>query len=305
MPGRATAPLRGGRAAEPGAGRLTITHVSDTARWVAVYRAMESERPDALFRDPFARRLAGPEGERIVTAMPRGRAMAWAMIVRTAVFDGLILDCVARRGVTRVVNLAAGLDARPWRLALPASLTWVDVDFPDVLAYKAGAIGAAPAACRYRAEGVDLTDLAARAALRERLRAEGGRTLVVTEGLLIYLEPAQVAELGRDLAADRADAFWLIDLASPLLLQWMQRSWGRAVAAGNAPFRFAPEQGLDFFRPLGWTPAEVRWSSDESHRLGREMRLMWLWRLLGRLYSKERRERFRRMSAFVLLQRES
>ncbi|MGD0484992.1 MAG: hypothetical protein ABSB58_10150, partial [Gemmatimonadales bacterium] len=38
---------------------LPIEHVSDTARWVAVHRAMESERPDALFRDPFARRLAG------------------------------------------------------------------------------------------------------------------------------------------------------------------------------------------------------------------------------------------------------
>ena len=37
-----------------------ISHVSDTAHWVAMYRAMESERPDALFRDPHARRLAGP-----------------------------------------------------------------------------------------------------------------------------------------------------------------------------------------------------------------------------------------------------
>ena len=64
-----------------------ITHVSDTARWVAIYRAMESERPDALFRDPYARRLAGPRGEEIVRAMPHGRAMAWPMIVRTAVMD--------------------------------------------------------------------------------------------------------------------------------------------------------------------------------------------------------------------------
>src|SRR5512143_2165352 len=102
---------------------------------------MESERPDALFRDPFARRLAGPEGEHIVATMRQGRSMAWAMIVRTAVFDEVILASVAQRGVTRVVNLAAGLDARPWRLGLPPSLTWVDVDFPDVLAYKAGIIG--------------------------------------------------------------------------------------------------------------------------------------------------------------------
>ena len=120
---------------------MAITHVSDTARWVAVYRAMESERPDALFRDPFARRLAGSEGERIVATMPQGRSMAWAMIVRTAVFDEMILAAIARDRLTQVVNLAAGLDARPWRLALPPTLRWVDVDFADVLEYRTTVIG--------------------------------------------------------------------------------------------------------------------------------------------------------------------
>lgn len=71
-----------------------ITHVSDTARWVAIYRAMESERSDALFRDPYARRLGGARGEEIVRAMPRGRAMAWPMVVRTAVMDELIVRAV-------------------------------------------------------------------------------------------------------------------------------------------------------------------------------------------------------------------
>jgi len=35
---------------------MTIENVSDTARWVAVYRAMETARPDAIFKDPFADR---------------------------------------------------------------------------------------------------------------------------------------------------------------------------------------------------------------------------------------------------------
>ena len=48
-----------------------IRNVSDTARWVAFYRAMESERPDAVFRDPFARRLAGERGEAIVRTVAR------------------------------------------------------------------------------------------------------------------------------------------------------------------------------------------------------------------------------------------
>src|SRR5690349_9287187 len=73
---------------------MEITHISDTARWVAQYRAMETERPDAIFRDPFAARLAGEHGRQIVESMPRGKQSAWAMITRTAVFDEIIRDLV-------------------------------------------------------------------------------------------------------------------------------------------------------------------------------------------------------------------
>jgi len=52
---------------------MLIEHISDTARWVAYYRAMETERPDAIFSDPFARRLAGLKGEEIVRTMRQAR----------------------------------------------------------------------------------------------------------------------------------------------------------------------------------------------------------------------------------------
>jgi len=54
-----------------------IRDVSDTARWMAVYRARETERPDAVFRDPFARALAGERGERIAQALTFGDQEAW------------------------------------------------------------------------------------------------------------------------------------------------------------------------------------------------------------------------------------
>src|SRR5258708_5892634 len=113
-----------------------ITHVSDTARWVALYRAMESERRDPLFRDPSAGRRAGEQGEAILRGMKQGRRWAWPMIVRTAVMDELILRAITRDGVDTVLNLAAGLDARPYRLPLPPTLRRVDVDLPDIRTYK-------------------------------------------------------------------------------------------------------------------------------------------------------------------------
>lgn len=282
---------------------MPIEHISDTARWVAVYRAMETARPDAIFRDPFAARLAGPRGHQIVNTLKQGRTMAWAMIVRTAVFDEIIRDAVARQGVDTVVNLAAGLDARPWRLELPAALRWIDVDLPEILAYKTDTLRDDHPRCRYEAAPTDLTDAAARRALFTRIGAECRHALVVTEGLLVYLTEPQVAALADDLHAQPSFAHWLIDLASPRLLTYMNRSWGKAVTAGNAPFQFAPAASTDFFAPHGWRVTQFRSSMEEAHRLNREMRGMWLWRFLGRLSSKRKQEEFRRMSAFVLLER--
>src|SRR5438309_11353673 len=108
-----------------------LTHISDTARWVAVYRAMETERPDAIFKDPFARRLAGAQGEAIVQALPHGRTWAWPMIVRTAVFDEMILRTVGADGVGTVLNLAAGLVTRPCSLTLRSGVRRLDAVMPD------------------------------------------------------------------------------------------------------------------------------------------------------------------------------
>lgn len=281
----------------------TIENVSDTARWVAVYRAMETERPDALFSDPFARKLAGVKGDEIVRTLKDGSSMAWAMIVRTQVFDEIIMAEVNTDGIDLVVNLAAGLDARPWRLALPASLHWVDVDLPDILRYKLEALGDATPRCSYESVEADLTDARVRRALFERLGARSRRALVVTEGLLIYLGGADVTALATDLHAIPSFSRWVIDLASPRLLKMMTKSWGAAMASGNAPFKFAPPNGTDFFRELGWSERAYYSTMEEAQRLDREMKMMWLWRFLGKFYPARMREEFRRMSGIVVLER--
>src|SRR6478672_2637377 len=162
---------------------------------------METARPDALFRDPFAERLAGERGHQIVAEMKRGRQMAWAMITRTAVFDEMIMDRVRNHGVDTVINLAAGLDTRAWRLPLPPTLQWFDVDLPAMTAYKAEAMRNERPVCRYEAVAVDLTSETARAELLRRLGGVARTALVVTEGLLIYLAPEQVESLARALHA--------------------------------------------------------------------------------------------------------
>ena len=279
-----------------------ITHVSDTARWVAMYRAMETDRPDALFRDPYARRLAGEKGVEIVKAMRKAKSWAWPHIVRTAVFDELILKCVAE-GADAVLNLAAGLDARAWRLDLPASLTWIQVDYPDMLDYVRRELGAERPRCQLQWEPADLADAAQRRALLAKVGAAHQKVLAVSEGLLIYLGPEGAGALADDLRAQPAIWRWVFDLASPRLLKMMKRSTRRQMQEGNAEFLFAPAENTAWFGPHGWKEMEFRSSWLEALRLKRMPWMYQVFRPLGRLQTKKSRERWNRFAGIALMTR--
>lgn len=105
--------------------------ISDSALGVAVERARETKRKRPLFRDPYAGRLAGERGRRIARET-RNRLISAGVVVRTAVFDELILQTVKRNGAACVLKLGAGLDTRPYRLDLPGDLRWVEADLPDL-----------------------------------------------------------------------------------------------------------------------------------------------------------------------------
>ena len=277
-----------------------IRNVSDTALWVAVYRAMETERADALFRDPYARRLAGERGQDIVNAMPQGKAMAWAMIVRTAVMDELIMNCV-REGAASVLNLAAGLDTRAYRLNLPAGLRWYHVDFPPMVDYVRDSLADDTPRCDLHYVAADLREPAQRDAIFREAAAHGP-VLVITEGLLVYLPPENVAELAMALRGEAAAKWWISDLGTPLLLKRLSKTWLGRLREGNAPFLFAPADAAAFFNPLGWRETVFRSSWTESLRLKRHVRFAAFWNLMMKLSPKPEREAAIRMSGITLMQ---
>lgn len=245
-----------------------LPDISDTARWVAHYRALETERPDALFRDPFASRLAGERGRRMTEGMPKSvRRTSWPMVMRTRLIDELLLKSVAE-GADRVLNLAAGFDSRPYRLALPPSLTWVEADLPAILEEKEKVLASERPTCILRREAVDLTHPVLRKDFLERQLQGATRGLVLTEGLLIYLAPEEVRALGRDLAAQTALTWWIADIASPAVLKMMQRRTGPQLGP-SAQMKFGPPEGVRFFESLGWKPLEIRSFFREAARVKR------------------------------------
>ena len=245
-----------------------IRDVSDTARWMAVYRARESEREDAVIRDPFARALAGERGERIANALKFGDDNAWSFIARTYLFDRFITRLV-RHGADMVVNLAAGLDTRPYRMVLPASLRWVEVDLPDILDHKEEILADAKPVCELERVRLDLSNEDGRRGLFADLGRRAKHAVVISEGLVIYLMPEAVATLASDLAGPPSFQHWSLDLTSPGLLEMMKQSVGSAMNEAGAPFLFAPPEGPPFFAAHGWQPIEVRSLLKAAAKMGR------------------------------------
>ncbi len=277
-----------------------IRNVSDTARWVAAYRAQETERPDAVFRDLFARRLAGERGEQIAKSMPLGRDNAWSMITRTYLIDELVRAEV-QRGADLVINLAAGLDSRPYRMQLPASLHWIEVDLPEILSYKEEILRDEKPVCSLERIRLNLADLPARRRLFADLSARARRALLITEGLLIYLTPDAVGELAKDLAAPPGFHSWIIDIASPALLRMHTKRMSSNLNQA-APFKFAPQEGSAFFVPCGWRPVEVHSLLKNAARLNR---LRWWMKLLAMLPETEKSRRNRPWSGICLLAKDA
>lgn len=229
----------------------------DTAHWVALYRAEETERPDALFRDPFARRLAGERAAAIAAMSPFARKASWSFVARTLLFDEFIAREI-RDGADVVVNLAAGLDARPYRMDVPASLKWFEIDVAPIIEHKTRVLADERPRCAVERIALDLADEGARKGVFERIGRAGKRAVILSEGLLVYLTEERVASLGRDLAAQGSFQRWIIDLGTPGLLKMLRKRMGAHMRGGSTELKFAPREWTAFFERCGWKELEKR-----------------------------------------------
>ena len=179
---------------------LPVDPVAQTSRWMAAARARESERPYRLFDDPLAAALAGTEGfvwlERM-EPVPGFGGPAQYVVVRTRFFDDFLLYAYWGAGMRQVVLLAAGMDARAFRLNWPPGTRLYELDRPEVLAAKDEVLARAGAwpACERRTIGVDL----GRPSWSEALSKAGYQarkpSVWLMEGLLFYMSGAAVRRL--------------------------------------------------------------------------------------------------------------
>ncbi len=271
---------------------------------VAAFRAEETARPNALFRDPFAGRLAGERGRRIVAASGNVFLRGWTVVVRTAVIDEMLASSIDD-GVDTVINLGAGLDTRPYRMQLPKTLRWVEIDQASVIDWKEEQLRGETPRCKLERVKLDLTLPQARSELFADLTAGSKHTLVLAEAIVPYLSTDEAGSLVRDLRAQSAIRSFIVDYFSPEVMRYRERS-GMSRFMRNAPFRFAPNDWVTFFSKHGWSLRTMRYLPEEAQRLGRPFPvhpfLKIFLMLRGLIAGRARREAFRRFSGYALLE---
>jgi methyltransferase (TIGR00027 family) len=233
-----------------------IKNVSDTALLVAGLRALESDRPDAFFHDAFARRLAGDRGMAICEAVPHREMSGFGIAIRTRFIDELLLKALRNAEIRTVVALGAGLDTKPWRLNLPPDLRWIEVDFPEMLQFKHGVMSSETPRCRLERLPADITKPSDRHAIYSAVGND--RTLLLTEGLLMYLPAAAVRSLASEAAEKPSIVRWIFDLTTTAFSTALGGQGNRSVQHVQAADHLSGEQILQTLHDSGWPTLEWR-----------------------------------------------
>jgi methyltransferase (TIGR00027 family) len=228
--------------------------VAATGLLVAAMRAEESARADALFSDPFAERLAGDDGRRLLgESAAKTQQPSAPIVVRTKFFDEALLRAHAN-GISQVAILAAGMDARAFRLPWQHGTVVYEIDQPQMIATKDERLGGEQPRCRRVAVGVDLADDWPKA-LQARGFDPSSRTVWLIEGLLQYLNASDVDTLfARIDTLSASGSVLLYDVIGKAMLEaeFMQPTLDFMAQLG-APWTFGSDSPAALVEDRGWT----------------------------------------------------
>ncbi|RSS43547.1 SAM-dependent methyltransferase [Streptomyces sp. WAC07061] len=245
--------------------------VSRTAQWTAAARALETEREDRLFADPYARTVADTIGFDLLERYA-GAGTVPFLAIRTTYLDRAIVRAVQDHGIRQVVFLAAGMDTRFYRLPWPDGVTVYELDRPALLEAKAEMLAGEPdPAGRTRVTvPVDLTQDWTGPLEEAGWRADRP-VLWVVEGLLFFLPEDAVRGLISTLAGHSAPGSVLLgDVISKAALQNpLSRPFLNCLEEDGNPWLFGTETPEDLLTECGWDVREVRQPGEDGADFGR------------------------------------
>ncbi|HVQ12429.1 MAG TPA: SAM-dependent methyltransferase, partial [Vicinamibacterales bacterium] len=249
------------------AGPLTdMTGVGLTSRWVAANRALETEHAAPLYRDPYARELAGDAGFDVLYSMRTVAGMGTFngpdpfLTIRTRFFDDALLNVVRDSSIDQVVILAAGMDARAFRLEWPRKVRLFEVDREDVFTHKEAVLSRLKAkpSCDRRIVQHDLAQPWAAALVGAGFDPHQ-KTAFLAEGLLYYLDEAAVASMLDALRSVSAPGSWLgLDVTNPeVLTSPFLATYLNKLTELGSPWKFGVADPEAYLAAKGWQGSVV------------------------------------------------
>ena len=249
------------------AGPLTdMTGVGLTSRWVAANRGLETEHAAPLYRDPYARELAGEAGYEVLYAMRAAAGMGTFtgpdpfLTIRTRFFDHSLLKAVRESPIDQVVILAAGMDARAFRLEWPGGVRVFEVDRDDVFRHKEAVLARMNATppCDRRIVRQDLAQPWVPALVSAGFDP-AKKAAFLAEGLLYYLDEPAVHSLFDAVRGISAPGSWIgLDavnrevLTSPFMAAYLKK-----LTELGCPWQFGVADPDAFMASKGWESSVV------------------------------------------------
>ncbi|MBO0811860.1 MAG: class I SAM-dependent methyltransferase [Microlunatus sp.] len=170
---------------------IDLDKVTGTMLVTLQYRATDARSRPSLLGDQAA-------SEALDRLREQGRSLGrlqnlamsgdrYVVVLRARQLDDWAAAFLAQHPDATVLQLGCGLDSRAFRLSLPAGVHWYDVDLPEVIDLRRDLYGEHE---HYHMIATSVTD----PGWLDQVPATGS-TLVIAEGLLMYLHPSDVKML--------------------------------------------------------------------------------------------------------------
>jgi len=222
--------------------------ISQTAFYCCGVRMQDAESERPVCNDVYAKLFMNEEGLRILEQFKDEVNPNTSNVARARIVDDLLREELAANPNLRVVLIGAGFDSRAYRLT---GGTWIELDEPQVIAYKDERLPASQAQNPLRRIPIDF----ATESVEEKLLAlagGGGPTVVIIEGVFMYLEQETIRQLLATLHRLFPEHKLICDLMTRKFFEKYGRTIHEKLTGMGATFKFTVDNPEELFLHSGY-----------------------------------------------------
>ena len=208
--------------------KITLSGVPETMLQTVYARARESEGRGAI-RDPKAEEIIRSLDYDFSLA-EKDTAMRSGVIARTIVLDRLVSGWLAQNPGAVVVNIACGLDTRCYRVH--GCTRWYNLDLPETIAVRAKLLPEHGAVSQIAMSAMDDWGV--------EIQEQGAPTLVIIEGLTMYLSQAEVQRIFAVIAGRFGKATVFVETMNPVVVRRFRET---SIEGSHAKFTWGVKNG--------------------------------------------------------------